>query len=373
MTSASDVLDGPNTDPVVIFRQGAGHIRPNSAADPGLVFDSGFDDWRGFLRGQGLCTLCGGSTPAVAIDASDFNQASIAIGDLAGVQTVTRKVTNVGHDRETYSASVTGLTGITVNVTPASFTLRPGQSRTISVKFTRTTAALNAYAGGQLTLASRKHSVRVPMVIRPVALAAPAQVSGTGGPISYNVTFGYDGPFSATARGLVPAVLTPGTVADDPADNFDPEGEGVASFDVAVPAGTTHARFSLFDEFTDGADDLDLYVFNSAGTLVGTSGSGTSAEQVDLRNPAADTYTVFVHGFATDGPDATFTLFHWILGSTAAGNMTVSAPSTATTGATGAIDLTFSGLEPATKYLGSVAYGGVAGLPNPTIVRVDTP
>jgi hypothetical protein len=27
----------------------------------------------------------------------------------------------------------------------------------------------------------------------------------------------------------------------------------------------------------------------------------------------------------------------------------------------------------ATKYLGSVAYGGVAGLPNPTIVRVDTP
>ena len=34
----------------------------------------------------------------------------------------------------------------------------------------------------------------------------------------------------------------------------------------------------------------------------------------------------------------------------------------------------FSGLAPATKYLGSVsAYGGIAGLPNPTIVRVDTP
>ena len=30
-------------------------------------------------------------------------------------------------------------------------------------------------------------------------------------------------------------------------------------------------------------------------------------------------------------------------------------------------------LAPATKYLGSVAYSGVSGLPNPTIVRVDTP
>lgn len=35
--------------------------------------------------------------------------------------------------------------------------------------------------------------------------------------------------------------------------------------------------------------------------------------------------------------------------------------------------LTFTGLATGTKYLGSVAYGGVAGLPNPTIVRVDTP
>jgi hypothetical protein len=53
--------------------------------------------------------------------------------------------------------------------------------------------------------------------------------------------------------------------------------------------------------------------------------------------------------------------------------MAVSAPGAATTGATGTINLTFSGLAPATKYLGSVAYTGIAGLPNPTIVRVDTP
>ena len=51
--------------------------------------------------------------------------------------------------------------------------------------------------------------------------------------------------------------------------------------------------------------------------------------------------------------------------------MIVSAPASAVTGATGAVDLTFSGLTAGVKYLGSVAYGGAAGMPNPTIVRVD--
>jgi hypothetical protein len=104
--------------------------------------------------------------------------------------------------------------------------------------------------------------------------------------------------------------------------------------------------------------------------LVEASGGGTSAEEVNLLNPAAGTYTVWVHGFAVTGT-ANFTLFNWVLGSTPAGNMSVSAPPAATIGSTGAINLTFSGLTGGTKYLGSVAYGGIAGLPNPTIVRVD--
>ena len=107
-------------------------------------------------------------------------------------------------------------------------------------------------------------------------------------------------------------------------------------------------------------------------TLVGSSGSGTSAEEVNLLNPAAGTYTVVVQGWGVAG-SSPFKLHTWLLGSTAAGNMTVSAPASATIGGTGAINLTFSGLTAGTKYLGSVAYSGIAGLPNPTIVRVDSP
>ena len=52
-----------------------------------------------------------------------------------------------------------------------------------------------------------------------------------------------------------------------------------------LPAGTTLARFQLFDEFTDGEDDLDLYLYHE-GTLVGTSAGATAKEKIDLGKPA---------------------------------------------------------------------------------------
>ena len=43
----------------------------------------------------------------------------------------------------------------------------------------------------------------------------------------------------------------------------------------------------------------------------------------------------------------------------------------ATLGQSGSITVTTNGLTAGVKYLGSVAYGGATGMPNPTIVRVD--
>ncbi len=187
------------------------------------------------------------------------------------------------------------------------------------------------------------------------------------------MAFGYDGPFAADPRGLVAATTVTDTVLDDPTDgSCSLTAPNAKLHPVVIPANTTYARFQLFDEFTDGNDDIDLCVFRGT-TLVGSSGSGTSAEVVSLVNPTAANYTVVVHGWGTDGPDAQYTLFYWLLDNTAAGNMTVTEPAAAVTGTNGTINLAFSGLAPATKYLGSVAYSGTAGLPNPTIVRVDTP
>ncbi len=54
--------------------------------------------------------------------------------------------------------------------------------------------------------------------------------------------------------------------------------------------------------------------------------------------------------------------------------MTVTAPATASRRArAAAISLTFSGLAPATRYFGTVAYSGSPNMPAPTMVTVNTP
>ena len=329
------------------------------ATDPGLVFDSSFNDWIGFLCGTQLPPSYCDASGIPVIAPSDFNGASIAIGGLPGSRTVTRTVTNVGAAVHVH-VRVRRPAGISVSVSPSSFTLNPGQTQALQITVAKTGAALNAYVGGQLTWTDGAHSVRIPVVARPVALAAPVQVSSDGAPVSYDVSFGYTGPFTATPRGLVPAQ------ADTATDQHRPEPR--------LPGRRSRRRhvralLALRRERLAGGD-LDLEVYLN-GTLVGSSGSGTSAEEVNFRNPAAGTYTARVVGFATPSGPSTFTLFSWVLGTADAGNMAVSAPASATLGTTGPINLTFSGLTAGTKYLGSVVYGGAAGMPNPTIVRVD--
>lgn len=368
MTSAGDVLDDPNTVAAVIFRQGAGHVRPNQAANPGLVFDSGYADWLGFLCGTQLPTDFCTSAGVPVLEPSNFNSASIAISNLTSTKTVKRRVTNVGGNPATYTASF-DMPGFTVSVKPAVLALAHGETKEIEITVTAMTTPLNSYRGGQLTWTDGVHRVRIPIVARPALLSAPTEVSG-----SYNVTFGYTGPFTASARGLVPAAVTANVVTQDPDQTFNPsDPTGTVAVQVVIPAGTTYARFALFDADVAAGSDIDLYVFGPTGNSVGQSFNGGSDETVNVSNPQPGTYTVFMHGWGLPSGTTPFKLHAWVLGDSAAGNMTVTAPASATAGQTAQIGLNFSGLASATKYLGSVVYGGAAGLPAPTIVRVDNP
>ena len=375
MTSAGDVLDGPSTQPFVIFREGAGHVRPNAAVDPGLIYDAGSDDWQAFLCGS-TSAIDPAECRALAdrgfsTDPSDLNTASIAIGDLPGAQTVTRRVTNVGGSPASYTVTVAGMSGVEVAVSPSAIALDAGETASFRVRFATTTAPLQTYAGGTLTWSDGTHEVRIPMVVRPVPLVVPTTVFGTGGALAYDVRFGYTGSFTVMGRGLVPATALPGSVAGDPGHVFAPGGPGTARFDVSVPPGTTYARFALFDRDVSPPSDLDLYVYRDGG-LVGASTGGTSVEEVSFANPPARTYSVWVHGAQVPAGGAAFTLLTWALGTTSAGNLAVSAPAAATAGQTGAVVLGFGALAPGASYLGSVAYAGAPGLPAPTIVRIDT-
>lgn len=362
MTSASDVLDS-TTEAERIFRQGAGHMRPNLAINPGVVFDTGIDDWLGFLCGVGNRTAP--DCASLRIDASDLNLASIAIGDLAGIQTVKRWLTNVSGNPATFNATLSGLAGFSAVLNPSSLVLAAGQTKEVTMTFTRTSALFNDYTGGQLSWSDGQRTARIPVVLRPVALAAPAEVN-----TSFSVKFGYSGAFTASGRGLVPSVVTSGNVADDPSDGAcslsTPNAVQVA---VTVPAGTTHARFALFDADVKPGSDLDLCVFH-IGTKVGESLTATATETVNLVDPAPGLYTVVVQGWGVVG-SSPFKLHSWLLSSAAAANMVVAAPAAATIGQSGNITLSTSGLTAGTRYLGAVAYSGSAGLPPATLVRID--
>jgi len=380
MTTGYDVLDGgtppaAENNPVLIFRQGAGHVAPNSAANPGLVYNAGWNDWLAFLCGQvpGLvnpssCTALVGL--GYSTDASNYNGASIAIGDLAGVQTVTRKVTNVGGSAATYTASLTGLAGIDAVVTPSSLTLNPGETKPFTVSFTEVSATLGSYVGGQLRWSDGTHIVRSPVVVKPVAIAAPAEVSGTADGISYNVVTGYAGTLDFAARGLVAGTETDTNVTQDPNQSFDrTDPTGTFSQDIVVPAGLSLFRVGIDEAFVANAGtDLDVYLYNGT-TFVAQAADGDSNEMITLVSPAAATYTVYVHGFFTNGPSTDFTLFSWQVPTTDSGNINLPASAAATIGGTVPVNLTFSGLVADTWYLGQVVYGN-PGTIGSTIVNV---
>jgi hypothetical protein len=354
MTTASQVTNAGNLLPGNPFGYGAGHVNPNGAANPGLVYRAKMQDYLGFLCGQGYYI----KNPKVCnvrnIGPSDLNLPSIAIGAMAGTQTVKRTVYNVTPKTLTVTAA-TNMPGFDVVVSPATMTVRPGGQATYTVKFTRTEATLGAYAFGSITWVGGGYAVRSPIAIRPVAIAAPGQVnvSGVAGSNTYAVKAGYTGPFAAAPHGLVAATMFPGTIST---------GEQLAfSFD--VPAGTKLARFSLFDAKVSKPSDLDLIVLRGS-TQVGSSGGGTSEEEVTLRNPTAATYTIVVDGFDTGDSPTDFTLYAWAVPADNLGNLTVTAPATVTTGASANVTLNWTGLNAGAKYLGIVTYHNVAAPAN---------
>ncbi len=379
-TARQNVLkeDGATADP---FDMGAGHIVPTPAANPGLTYDAGFFDYIGFLCGNGdlpesFCTDPESPFFTDVIDPSDLNLASISIGELAGFQTITRTLTDVGGGG-TYNLSVDTPAGIDVVVDPTSLMFTPGQSKEYTVMFTTLgSATTDAWTFGSLTWSDERHDVYSPIAIRPTALAAPADVfgSGTSGSVSFDITFGYDGAYTAAPHGLAAGTETLGKVIDDPVNDINVAlvtGVGITVHAVEVPGGTALARFSLFDDFTDGADDLDLYVFDPFG-FVGASGSGTSAEEVNVMDPVAGIWIIVVHGWQTDGPDSNYTLFDFMVpAAPGGGSLSIdSAPGAATLGLTGTVIAKWAGLTVDTKYLGAVSHtnGGLIGL---TTVAVD--
>ena len=385
-TARQDVRMADESD-VIPFDFGSGHIVPNTANDPGLIYDITDDEYDAYS--------CGIASPAVSearcdqleaaghsFEAADLNQPNITVSRLTASRTITRRVTNVTENSETYSVELEMPPGVGVQVSPPTLTLAPGQSAEYDVTMSFTDGQQDLYRFGSLTWASADHRVRSVLAVRPLAVDAPQEIVSFGGTgsVTFPVQFGYSGAYTPGVHGLRLPDVANGFVANDPTKTFTfRTSDGVTAHSLPIGPNEIFLRFAMYDELTDGNDDLDMYVYYSAdGTNffeVGVSGEATSREQVDIFLPAAGTYVVFVHGFETDqvagGPGANYSILAWTLGLVDdPGNMTASGPPFVNAGSTEDVTVNWTGLAPENIYLGGISHNTPNGLSSFTVINI---
>ena len=389
MTSARQDLQLPdNLAAANPFDYGAGHIVPNDALSPGLVYEVSDDAYDAFS--------CGTASPAVTQErcdqlsaagfsffARDLNQATISVSRLASQQKVTRQVTNVSADAESYTVTVTPPPGISVAVFPPSISVGPGESVSYEVTLTYESGPLDLWRFGSLTWSSDEHDVVSTVAVKPTSITAPIEIVSFGGTGSetFAVEFGYNGSYDLGVHGLNLPLIQERMVDNDPTKTFTRRTmNGVTEHVLIVPRDQLFLRFSLFDALTDGDDDLDMYVYycgldGSSCDEIGQSGEPTSQEQFNLYRPAPGVYGVYIHGFETDqisgGPGAVYSLLAWSIGNIDdQGNMSATGPSFVNAGTTADVTVTWSGLLSNTIYLGGISHITPQGVSALTIITI---
>lgn len=170
------------------FGYGAGHVQPNRAADPGLVYDMGAADYLGFLCSLGynssvIETFMGDdhrtNTPHACTarrrpKPEDLNYPSIAVPHLSPSGkplAVSRRVRNVGAGPASYGVRVDEPRGVSVSVRPARLEFAAaGEEKEFAVTFR---ARQGLYLPGEYVFgrmawsdAAGRHHVRSPLVVR---------------------------------------------------------------------------------------------------------------------------------------------------------------------------------------------------------------
>ncbi|MDH3977610.1 MAG: hypothetical protein OEU86_03770 [Gammaproteobacteria bacterium] len=392
-TGRQDVIKEDSSSPADPFDFGGGHVVPNAAVNPGLIYEAGKQNYEAFLCGLNsdviddtACELL--VAEGYPTEAGNLNQPSIAISALVSERTVTRSVTNVG-DAAVFTAAIETPPGIAVSVTPETLSLNPGESADYDITLAMAGAEPGIWQFGAITWNSSDHSARSPIAARMIEFLTPLEVTGTGasGNLSFDIEFGYTGAYTAMAQGLTaPTVIADLTVTDDsdntyvqvPLDQQMPDFIWRSPVDmVTTTADDTLLRVALFDESTAGDDDLDLYVYYCPTTLTCDapwfSGNYDSNEQIDIVLPKPGNYLIDVHGFNTEAASTTFDLFVWTVGSgDNPGNLTMTAPGVATVGTTAEVALSWVGLETQT-HLGTVSHSNGEGDPEITVIEIQNP
>ncbi|SIM77966.1 S8 family serine peptidase [Micromonospora cremea] len=309
--------------------QGSGFINLAGATDPGLVIEPTAADLIEFSE-------------TAQPDGKGLNLPAISLREYDGTRpvTLTRTLTNVGEARETYRSSVSGLNGMQVTVTPASVTLEPGRSATVTITLRRGSAPWDRYVTGSIAWRGKAHSARIPVAARPWGIT-PRPYGDDGEEFgrmtngaSGSIQPGFTGPLAARSTGYTPMQRTSYSMpAGVYGGVFDPGAAGVKKFDFTVPANT--AGIIVEANTDDPNTNLDLYLYKGDTLIYSSDRFWTSAEQAYKFLPEPGRYTAYVFAQLPGGPVVDFQLGHAIIGRNAKySGATLTLPSTVERGTT---------------------------------------
>ncbi|XP_049377988.1 subtilisin-like protease [Solanum stenotomum] len=159
-----------------IYATGAGHVNPSRANDPGLVYDTPFEDYAPYFCGLNYTNPQVGKLLKCKVNCSDvesipeaqLNYPSFSISGLGSTpQTYTRTVTNVGDAKSSYKVRIASPKGVVVKVKPSQLNFSMlNQKLTYQVTFSKTTnSSKPGVVEGFLKWNSNRHSVRSPIAV----------------------------------------------------------------------------------------------------------------------------------------------------------------------------------------------------------------
>lgn len=269
MTTAFNALPGNLQETHIVFKEdgvtpadpldmGSGRVDLSQAGRAGLVLNETAANYTS-------------ANPADGGSPASLNIASMGDSNCAGTCTWTRIVRSVSDTAVTYNAQTTAAAGMSITVTPSSFTIAPGATQTISIEADVTGLSGATWLFGQVTLVPSSNSI--PTAHFPVAVI-PQDPDITP-------TVVYD---TVTYSGFVLAGATEVTPANTYTIEFD---EGALFIDVDL----TWTPQEL--------DSLDLEVVDSGGNVVASSGEALGPESLRFTPAAGETYRARVVPFTT--------------------------------------------------------------------------
>ncbi|XP_017409283.1 subtilisin-like protease SBT2.2 isoform X2 [Vigna angularis] len=160
-----------NLSPATPFDMGSGFVNATAALNPGLLFDSSYDDYMSFLCG------INGSTPTVlnytgqncwtynsTVYGPDLNLPSITIAMLNQSRVVQRTIQNIA-ENETYNVGWSAPYGASMKVSPNHFSIGSGEKQILSVIFNATSNSSSASYGRIGLYGNQGHVVNIPVAV----------------------------------------------------------------------------------------------------------------------------------------------------------------------------------------------------------------